>query len=194
MKDLSDSVEVYKSKPNPFITYTIYVIFSLVAVFLVWASLFKIEEVDKYQGILRLENKSDLKSTYNVNKIKNAEKEGKLKKKSNRKKESDFYAEIYVDNAKIGKVFKNQKVKLDILSFPSRECGYFKGKIKTISKDIIMDKNMGKAYYIVEVKLQKRKLKDKSGKELKLRNGMACTAKLIKGEKTVLKFIVEKLF
>lgn len=194
MKDLSDSVEVYKSKPNPFITYTIYVIFSLVAVFLVWASLFKIEEVDKYQGILRLENKSDLKSTYNVNKIKNAEKEGKLKKKSNRKKESDFYAEIYVDNAKIGKVFKNQKVKLDILSFHSREYGYFKGKIKTISKDIIMDKNMGKAYYIVEVKLQKRKLKDKSGKELKLRNGMACTAKLIKGEKTVLKFIVEKLF
>lgn len=194
MKDLSDSVEVYKSKPNPFITYTIYVISSLVAVFLVWASLFKIEEVDKYQGILRLENKSDLKSTYNVNKIKNAEKEGKLKKKSNRKKESDFYAEIYVDNAKIGKVFKNQKVKLDILSFPSREYGYFKGKVKNISKDITIDKNTGKAYYIVEVKLQKRKLKDKSGKELKLRNGMACTAKLIKGEKTVLKFIVEKLF
>lgn len=194
MKDLSDSVEVYKSKPNPFITYTIYVIFSLVAVFLVWASLFKIEEVDKYQGILRLENKSDLKSTYNVNKIKNAEKEGKLKKKSNRKKESDFYAEIYVDNAKIGKVFKNQKVKLDILSFPSREYGYFKGQVKNISKDITIDKNTGKAYYIVEVKLQKRKLKDKSGKELKLRNGMACTAKLIKGEKTVLKFIVEKLF
>ena len=59
---------------------------------------------------------------------------------------------------------------------------------------ITIDKNTGKAYYIVEVKLQKRKLKDKSGKELKLRNGMACTAKLIKGEKTVLKFIVEKLF
>lgn len=90
MKDLSDSVEVYKSKPNPFITYTIYVISSLVAVFLVWASLFKIEEVDKYQGILRLENKSDLKSTYNVNKIKNAEKEGKLKKKIEPKKRIRF--------------------------------------------------------------------------------------------------------
>lgn len=45
MRDLSDSVEVYESKPSPFIMYTIYAILACILGAVIWASIFKLDDV-----------------------------------------------------------------------------------------------------------------------------------------------------
>lgn len=56
MKDLSDSVEVYDSKPNPFLVYTIYAILSVLVISAVWACFFRIDDVVKSNGMFKGED------------------------------------------------------------------------------------------------------------------------------------------
>lgn len=53
MKDMSDSTEVYSSKPNRFMVYTIYVILLAVLVAFVWMYFSKIDIVVKSNGIFK---------------------------------------------------------------------------------------------------------------------------------------------
>lgn len=53
MKDLSDSTEVYETKPKRFTVYTIYVITIILVVAVLWMSLSKLEIVVKSNGIFR---------------------------------------------------------------------------------------------------------------------------------------------
>lgn len=56
MKDMSDSMEVYESKPNRFLVYTIYLISLLFVVAVLWMALFKMDIVVKSNGIFRGSN------------------------------------------------------------------------------------------------------------------------------------------
>lgn len=107
--------------------------------------------------------------------------------------ESDFYAEIYVENSDIGRIKEGQKVKLEIAAYPSREYGYFNGEIVNISKDITVEESTGYAYYIVKVKCRNMTVKNKNGDVGNLKNGMACQAKIIVGEKSVMTYVLEKI-
>ena len=53
MKDMSDSTEVYESKPNRFLVYTIYLILIILAVALLWMAFFKMDVVVKSNGIFK---------------------------------------------------------------------------------------------------------------------------------------------
>ena len=53
MKDMSDSTEVYESKPNRFLVYTIYLIFIILIVAVLWMALFKMDIVVKSNGIFK---------------------------------------------------------------------------------------------------------------------------------------------
>ena len=53
MKDMSDSTEVYAAKPNRFLVYTIYLILCMLAVTVLWMSLFKMDIVVKSNGIFK---------------------------------------------------------------------------------------------------------------------------------------------
>ena len=53
MKDMSDSTEVYESKPNRFLVYTIYLIFIILVVAVLWMALFKMDIVVKSNGIFK---------------------------------------------------------------------------------------------------------------------------------------------
>lgn len=53
MKELSDSVEVYESRPNPFLVITIYTIFGIMLTAIIWASVFKIDDQVKSSGIFK---------------------------------------------------------------------------------------------------------------------------------------------
>lgn len=53
MKELSDSVEVYESKPNPFFIITFYTIFGIIVIAIIWASVFKIDDQVKNSGIFK---------------------------------------------------------------------------------------------------------------------------------------------
>ena len=56
MKDISDSTEVYESKPNRFLIYTIYLILLILIVAVIWMSLFKVDIVVKCNGIFKGNN------------------------------------------------------------------------------------------------------------------------------------------
>ena len=47
LKDISDSTEVYDSKPNRFVPYTIYIICAILAIALIWMYLFRMDIVVK---------------------------------------------------------------------------------------------------------------------------------------------------
>lgn len=53
MKDMSDSTEVYASRPNRFLIYTIYLILLAAIVAVVWMCVFKIDIVVKSNGSLK---------------------------------------------------------------------------------------------------------------------------------------------
>ena len=108
-------------------------------------------------------------------------------------KESDFYAEVYIKNSDIGRIKEDQDVKIEIAAYPSKEYGYFKGKIVSISKDISVDESTGYAYYVAKVKCDNMYVKNKDGAALELKNGMACQAKIIVGDKTVMTYVLEKI-
>ena len=56
MKDISDSTEVYESKPNRFLIYTIYLILIILVVAVLWMRLFEIDVVVKSNGIFKGSN------------------------------------------------------------------------------------------------------------------------------------------
>lgn len=56
MKDMSDSTEVYESRPNPFLIYTIYLIVLIVIVAFCWMYFFDMEVVVKSNGMFKGSN------------------------------------------------------------------------------------------------------------------------------------------
>lgn len=56
MKDMSDSTEVYDSKPNQFMIYTIYVILLIFVIAVIWMCVSKIDIVIKSNGIFKGRN------------------------------------------------------------------------------------------------------------------------------------------
>lgn len=56
MNDMSDSTEVYESKPNRFLIYTIYLILIILAAAVLWMAFFKVDIVVKSNGIFKGSN------------------------------------------------------------------------------------------------------------------------------------------
>jgi multidrug efflux pump subunit AcrA (membrane-fusion protein) len=55
MKDMSESTQVYESRPHPFFVIFIYLILAVLGAAFLWMSLFKIDTVVKATGIVRTE-------------------------------------------------------------------------------------------------------------------------------------------
>lgn len=56
MKDMSDSTEVYESKPNRFLVYTIYLFLIILVIAVLWMALFKMDIVVKSNGLFKASN------------------------------------------------------------------------------------------------------------------------------------------
>lgn len=65
INEITDSRQVYESKPNPFFRIFIYVVLGLLVSFIVWSCLFKIENTVKVGGVL--EKNNDVISIVNKN-------------------------------------------------------------------------------------------------------------------------------
>lgn len=106
---------------------------------------------------------------------------------------NSYYAEVYVSNQDMGMIAEGQKVKLEIAAYPSSEYGMLEGVIDTVSKDIKADNSTGSAYYLVRVRCDKTELYNKEGKAVTVINGMACQAKIITDEQSVLRYVLDKI-
>ena len=106
---------------------------------------------------------------------------------------SMYQADIYISNQDIGKIKEGQEVKFEITTYPSSEYGYFTGVIETLSKDIKVDNNSGSAYYLAKVKCNNTTLTNKKGDAVSIMNGMACQAKVVTDEQSVLEYVLRKI-
>lgn len=106
---------------------------------------------------------------------------------------TDYYADIYVGNADIGNLKEGQEIKFEISAYPSEEYGYFTGTINHISKDIKVDEGSGSAFYLVKAACDNVTVKNKNGKTGAIMNGMACQAKVIVDEESVLSYLLKKM-
>lgn len=104
-----------------------------------------------------------------------------------------YYAEVYVSNQDMGMIAEGQKVKLQIAAYPSSEYGMLEGFIDTVSKDIKADNSKESAYYLVRICCDKTELYNKDGKVVTIMNGMACQAKIITDERSVLRYVMGKI-
>lgn len=175
MKDLRDSVEVYESKPGRVLVCTIYIIFGLFVSVLLWMAFSEIEIVVKADGMFRYDETADAA--------------GKIYPGQT----TDFYAEVYVENADILKLREGQRVTFEIAACPSDEYGYFTGQIEEIHKDVTVDAESGEVYYPVRIACDNNFVKSKEGEQVALINGLMCRAKVIVDEENVLQYFLRKM-
>ena len=104
-----------------------------------------------------------------------------------------FRTVIYVENQDIGSVHEGQKIKYEVASYPQTEdYGIFEGEVTSVSKDIKVNSETGMSYYEVEATITARGGAD--GKETpEFIQGMAVQTKLVTGEESVLRYLLEKI-
>lgn len=82
---------------------------------------------------------------------------------------------------------------MSLAAYPSSEYGYFSGEVENIAMDITIDQSTGYAYYKVKVRCDNMSVINENGEEASLKNGMACQAKIVTDEKSVLAYVLEKI-
>lgn len=106
LKDISDSTEVYDSKPNKFISYTIYIICAILIIALLWMYFFRMDIVVKADSVFRGDDDSTAVSCAVTGKItKMSVKDGQYVN------EGDELYEVDIEN--LGSTIEDYKDKLD---------------------------------------------------------------------------------
>ncbi|MCF7790748.1 MAG: HlyD family type I secretion periplasmic adaptor subunit [Victivallales bacterium] len=101
-------------------------------------------------------------------------------------------AEVYVRNADIGFIHKNQTAEIKLDTFPFHKYGVVEGKVINISPDAIVDKKTGTLTY--EVFIEPLKNKIRVGKKyVKLVPGMSLTAEIKTGSRRIIEYFLEPL-
>ena len=107
--------------------------------------------------------------------------------------EGVFKTVIYVENQDIGSVRKGQKIRYDVAPYSQTEgYGIFEGEVTSVSKDIKVNKDTGTGCYEAEATITVRG-SAKGEKTAEFIQGMAVRAKLVTGEKSVLRYLLEKI-
>lgn len=107
--------------------------------------------------------------------------------------EDSFLVKSYIDNQDIAKIKPNMEVKYEVAAYPSSEYGTMTGNVEFVSADLKANSQDGSAYYVVETSIDNTKLYNKIGEKLDLKLGMYCETKIIVEQKSVLRFLLEKI-
>lgn len=107
--------------------------------------------------------------------------------------EDGFLVKSYIDNQDIAKIKPAMEVKYEVAAYPSREYGTMTGIVEFVSADLKANSQDGSAYYVVETSIDNTKLYNKIGEKLDLKLGMYCETKIIVEQKSVLRFLLEKI-
>ena len=107
--------------------------------------------------------------------------------------EDSFLVKSYIDNQDIAKIKPNMEVKYEVAAYPSSEYGTMTGNVEFVSADLKANSQDGSAYYVVETSIDNTKLYNKIGENLDLKLGMYCETKIVVEQKSVLRFLLEKI-
>lgn len=107
--------------------------------------------------------------------------------------EDSFLVKSYINNQDIAKIQPEMEVKYEVAAYPSSEYGTMTGNVEFVSADLKANSQDGSAYYVVEASIDDTNLYNKTGEKLDLKVGMYCETKIIVEQKSVLRFLLEKI-
>lgn len=107
--------------------------------------------------------------------------------------EDGFLVKSYINNQDIAKIQPEMEVKYEVAAYPSSEYGTMTGNVEFVSADLKANSQDGSAYYVVETSIDDTNLYNKTGEKLDLKVGMYCETKIIVEQKSVLRFLLEKI-
>jgi multidrug resistance efflux pump len=108
--------------------------------------------------------------------------------------ESEFIAELKIQNRDISKISKDMEVKLDIEAFPASEYGVQPGRILEINQKVVKKEDNNNAReFVALVKLDNQFIQHGNTKITGLRNGMILKAKVVTKYEKMVTFMFKKL-
>ncbi len=99
--------------------------------------------------------------------------------------------EARVLNKDIGFVHQGQAAIVKIETFNFTKYGYLEGTVRQVSRDAVIDKDLG-LYYLAHIALKTDRI-DINGKDVPLEPGMATTVEVKMGERRVIEFLLSPL-
>lgn len=106
---------------------------------------------------------------------------------------NSFLVKSFINNQDIAKIQPDMEVKYEVAAYPSSEYGTMTGNVEFVSADLKANSEDGSAYYVVETSIDNAQLYNKTGEKLDLKVGMYCDTKIIVEQKSVLRFLLEKI-
>jgi HlyD family secretion protein len=106
--------------------------------------------------------------------------------------QAGYSVDIALPNSEVAGIEVGDVVKFKFSALPFKEYGEFTGTIEQISTDIKSD-NSGTSYYLVEAKLTDIEVVSYKGEKRNIKVGMACEAHVIKEQKKILYWLLEKI-
>lgn len=109
------------------------------------------------------------------------------------KEEGEFKTEIYIKNSDIAGIGEGASIKYIIEALPKEKFGIINGNVIKISKDVIVRDGQFAGYFKVEGSIDADKIFDEKGNKGKITVGMQATAKILRENKTIFNYIMEKV-
>ena len=107
--------------------------------------------------------------------------------------ENVYKVQLYVSNADIADIEVGDTVKYNIAALPSSQYGTVNGTVSNISADTLVQDGQYSGYYLVECTIDSTAMVNYEGNAGALSSGMQVEAKIITQEKTILRYLLEKI-
>lgn len=107
------------------------------------------------------------------------------------KPKKTFRAQIYIDAGDIGQIREGQEVKLEIDVLPSAEYGTITGYVRSIAQEAEWNQESGISFFPACVEFEENALTDRDGRDVSLRSGLLCRAKIVTDRKKILSYVWE---
>jgi len=104
-----------------------------------------------------------------------------------------FRVTLQVSNKDIAGIKLNQPVKFKFLALPYQEYGMIDGTISQISADSSVNPQTGGSFYSVEAVIENKPITSYRGDNETIKVGMAVEARIISDQKTILRWLLEKM-
>ncbi len=107
--------------------------------------------------------------------------------------ESEYKVQLYVSNSEIANIDVGDIVKYNIAALPYNQYGILDGYVTSISSDALVMDGQYSGYYQIECSIANTELTDKDGNTGTVGIGMELDAKIVTQEKTILRYLLEKI-
>ena len=107
--------------------------------------------------------------------------------------ENAYKVQLYVSNADIANIEVSDTIKYNIAALPSSQYGTVNGTVSNISADTLIQDGQYSGYYLVECTIDSATMINHEGNAGTISTGMQVEAKIITQEKTILRYLLEKI-